>query len=334
MSKQVKQAGAKMPFSKHCVQATVIWTAHGNTGYAHLSIQIILLSTNALLNSQVDAEVGQAIRESGIPRSEIFITSKFWPNFAAPAHVATSLELVLRNTGLDYIDLFLAHWPVAVEATADFTHARAFPAATAADLGVVPDPDTGRDKLDLRHCPRNVAAAAGATGSFVPTWAAMKGLVHAGKACAVGVSNFAVGQLQELLPHADDVPLSCNQVEAHPWLPNDELLGFMRENGILAAVYSPFAGQSEGGGKLVEEPVVRQVAERNDMDVGQALQSWAVMRGTIPLGKSQTPARIRSNLAVRRLPDRDFDALSGLRRDDEESRTIDYSDYFGVKFFV
>ena len=121
----------------------------------------------------------------------------------------------------------------------------------------------------------------------MPTWLALTELVKSGKSRSVGVSNFTIRQLEEILPHATEVPVSCNQIEAHPWLPNNELVDFMQRQNILTTVYSPFAGQKEGGDQLIDHPVVRKAAENNNMDVGQVLQSWAVMRRTIPLGKTQ-----------------------------------------------
>ncbi|KAI9802633.1 MAG: hypothetical protein M1825_002655 [Sarcosagium campestre] len=327
-------------------------------------------------DQQVDHAVGAAIRESGIPRSEIFITTKFWPHFAAPENVSRCLQLVLDDMGLEYVDLYLAHWPVAFKAlpAAALSTAHARPGASHAELGIAVGED-GREVVDLRHSARNIAAAGGDThGSFVPTWRAMQRLVRTGKTRAVGVSNFSIVQLQELLDagHAgdrdgnEDVPLSCNQVEAHPWLPNDPLLDFMRSQGIVAAVYSPFAGQKADGATLLKDSRVVQIAEKNGMGVGQVLQSWAVMRGTVPLGKSQNEGtlgavqqaafvrprlqrhflnmlliwhfgvvdRIKANLAVKRLPEEDFEALSALRLNGDEGRTIDYSDDWGVKLFV
>lgn len=128
----------------------------------------------------------------------------------------------------------------------------------------------------------------GKEGSFIPTWKALKGLVSTGKTRAVGVSNFSISDLKEILPYAEDVPISCNQVEAHPWLPNNELISFMREHDILASAWSPFAGQKADGKTLLTDPSVKQLAEKTGLDVGQLLQSWAVQRGTVPLGKSQT----------------------------------------------
>ncbi len=135
----------------------------------------------------------------------------------------------------------------------------------------------------------------------------------------------------------------------------DTVLSYMKHHEILPAVYSPFAGQKESGDMLLEDPTVKENAQKNNMGVGQLLQSWAVMRETIPLGKSQnpgkplggcfpryqsssiltiTPERIKANLAVKKLPEEDFDALSNLKLKGDEGRTIDYSENWDVKFFV
>ncbi|KAL9126721.1 MAG: hypothetical protein Q9217_004266 [Psora testacea] len=126
-------------------------------------------------------------------------------------------------------------------------------------------------------------------GSFHPTWRAIQAIVAIGKVRAVDVSNFNIQQLQEALSAGGSVPLSCNQVEARPWFSNTTLLDFMKQHQILRAVFCPFAGQKKGGVPLVLNPLVQQLASKNAMGVGQLLQSWAVQRGTIPLGKSQTP---------------------------------------------
>ncbi|KIY04127.1 uncharacterized protein Z520_00819 [Fonsecaea multimorphosa CBS 102226] len=246
----------------------------------------------------VDEEVGAAIRESGIPRSELFITTKFWPHFSAPENVELCLDQCLKRMGLDYVDLFLAHWPVAFK-------------------------PISRDALENAD-----------KRSFVPTWQAMQRLVSTGKTRAVGVSNFSISEVKEILPYAQEVPISCNQVEVHPWLPNNELIAFMKEHGILVTCYSPFAGQKADGETLLKDPTVKKIAEKNGMDVGQLLQSWAVQRGTVPLGKSQTKARIKSNLAVRELSPEDMKALDKLEIPNGKGRTIDYSDEWGVNLFT
>jgi diketogulonate reductase-like aldo/keto reductase len=134
---------------------------------------------------------------------------------------------------------------------------------------------------------------AGKQGSFIPTWRAMEALVRKGKAKAIGLSNFSIQELQDVLDEVKDIPISCNQIEVHPWLPQNELIAFGNENGILTTCYSPFAGQKADGATLLKDEGVLKLAKKNDMDVGQLLQSWHVQRGTVPLGKSSTPGKLR-----------------------------------------
>lgn len=244
---------------------------------------------------QVDQEVGAAIRQSGVPRSELFITSKFWPHFGAPENVEKCLDLCLRNMGVEYLDLFLAHWPVVFKATSDISTAKAFPAATNAEKAIAATAD-GKAIMDWSHTCQSIAAANDQRGTFIPTWQAMQRLVATGKVRAVGVSNFNIAQLQEILSVGGTVPVSCNQVEAHPWFPNSQLLEFMDGEEILKTVYCPFAGQKKSGTQLVKDAVVVHLAQKNRMGVGQLLQSWAVQRGSIPLGKSQTPGQQASSI--------------------------------------
>lgn len=161
----------------------------------------------------------------------------------------------------------------------------------------------------------------------------MQALVRKGKTRAVGVSNFSIPELQDVLPHAKDIPISCNQIEVHPWLPQNELIAFGKEHGILTTCYSPFAGQKPDGATLLKDEQVKKLAEKNDMDVGQLLQSWAVGRGTVPLGKSSTPARIKSNLEIRKLSEEDTKAIDALARPGTEGRTVDFSEDWGVPLY-
>ncbi|KAG7002086.1 IMP-specific 5'-nucleotidase 1 [Physcia stellaris] len=216
----------------------------------------------------VDEEVGRAIRDSEIPRNEIFVTSKFWPHFGAPENVEKCLDLCLKNMGLDYIDLFLAHWPVVLKARSNINDAKAFPGATDAEKAIATATD-GQAIVDWAHCCQNIAADNGHKGSFVPTWQSMQRLVGTRKVRAVGVSNFSIAQLQEIISVGGSVPVSCNQVEAHPYFPNTRLLDFMKEKGILRVVYCPFAGQKKDGVPLLQDPLVLRLSEKNEMAAGQ-----------------------------------------------------------------
>ena len=223
-----------------------------------------------------------------MPREEVFVTSKFWNNFGTPETVEMCVDKILGDMKLDYLDLLLAHWPVAFQPISfeNLKTAKAVPGASMADKGIKQH-DDGNEVIDWEHTSTPIAKAAGKDGSYVPTWNAMKKLVANGKAKAIGVSNFGIKDLELILPHAKDIPISCNQVEVHPWLPNQELIDYCRKHDILVSCYSPFAGQKKDGSTLMQDPTVKKLAEKNDMDLGQLLQSWAVQRGTIPLGKSQ-----------------------------------------------
>ncbi|OQU97572.1 hypothetical protein CLAIMM_03485 isoform 2 [Cladophialophora immunda] len=284
----------------------------------------------------VDEEVGAAIRESGIPRSELFITTKFWPHFSAPENLELCLDQSLKRMGVDYVDLLLAHWPVAFKPISrealENANNRAY--VSKSEKGILVEPGTDKAVIDWEHTTNNIATQADQKGSYVPTWQAMQRLVSTGKTRAVGVSNFSISEVKEILPYAQDVPISCNQVEVHPWLPNNELIAFMKEHGILVTCYSPFAGQKADGETLLKDPTVKKLAEKNGMDVGQLLQSWAVQRGTVPLGKSQTEARIKSNLAVRELSPEDMKGLDALEIPNGKGRTISYSEEWGVNLFT
>src|ERR1700761_141446 len=111
----------------------------------------------------------------------------------------------------------------------------------------------------------------GQKGSFVPTWQAMQRLVSTGITRAIGVSNFSIAELKEIIPYASDVPISCNQVEVHPWLPQTELVTFMKQHDILTTCSSPFAGQKADGATLLKDPTIMDIARKNNMDGGQLL---------------------------------------------------------------
>lgn len=278
----------------------------------------------------VDEPVGQAIKESGIPREEIFYTSKAWPHFLHPEDVELCLDKVLEKTGLDYVDLFLVHWPHVWKPSSRAALEKAFSGPDTSHEDKAQIYENGKPAVDWKYTSKPLSKKAGHDGSFVPTWNAMQDLVRKGKARAVGVSNFSVADLEDLLPHSQDIPISCNQIEVHPWMPQDELVSFGKKHGIITTCYSPFAGQKADGKTLLNDPAVMKLAEKNEMDVGQLLQSWAVQRGTVPLGKSATPKRIHSNLDIKKLSDEDFDAINKLALPHDEGRTVDFRQTWGI----
>jgi len=162
----------------------------------------------------------------------------------------------------------------------------------------------------------------------------MEMLVRNGKTRTIGVSNFSISELEAVIPYARETPISCNQIEVHPWLSQKALIEFGNKHGILTTCYSPFAGQKADGATLLKDEKVTKLAQKNGMDVGQLLQSWAVQRGTVPLGKSSTPARIKSNLEIKKLDEEDMKALDALDIPGGAGRTVDFTKSWGLPLFT
>ncbi|KAI1933873.1 H/ACA snoRNP pseudouridylase subunit [Ophidiomyces ophidiicola] len=237
-------------------------------GYRHI---------DAALCYQNEQEVGkgiaQAIRDNIVRREEIFVATKLWNTYHR--RVEEGLDASLKNLGLAYVDLFLMHWPVAMNRNGNHP---LFPTL----------PDGSRD-LDR-------------TRSHVDTYRDMEKLMRTGKTRAIGVSNYSVKYLQELLARVATVP-AVNQIENHPLLPQQEIVDFCRARGIVVTAYSPLGST---GGPLMSNESVVEVAKRKGVAAATVLLSWHAARGSCVLPKSVTPARIEANLRLVQLDDEDM----------------------------
>jgi len=233
-----------------------------------------------------EGEVGAGIKASGVPRDQIFVTTKLWCTFHRPENVERGLTDSLTSLGLDYVDLFLVHWPVSL-------NPRENPSAN-----LFPTKEDGSRDLDTANV------------SLQQTWEAMEKLVATGKTKAIGVSNWNVRRLKELLSFAK-IPPVVNQVELHPYLAQWELQQFCKENNILLTAYSPLGSTNS---PLTSDSVVTEIAKRNDKSVAQVLISWAVQRGTVVIPKSVTPDRIKNNFEDFILNEADFNAINELSK--------------------
>lgn len=148
---------------------------------------------------------------------------------------------------------------------------------------------------------------------LVDTWGAMEKVLATGKTKSIGVSNYNIRRLEELLAHATIVPV-VNQIEAHPYLQQSELMAFCKSKNIVVQAYSPMGNNETNSPRAIDDPDIKDLAKQAGLDVGQLLVSWAVQRGTVVLPKSVTTSRIRTNLAVRKLPSDIFDALSAKEK--------------------
>ncbi|KAJ5202499.1 hypothetical protein N7449_004578 [Penicillium cf. viridicatum] len=243
-------------------------------GYSHIDAALIYGNEH---------EVGQGIRDSGVPRETIFITSKLW-NTHQP-NVGEGLQKTLGALGTDYLDLYLIHWPV-----------RLVPNESSALLPVDPD---GTRSIDR-------------SWDQSETWRQMEEVYKAGKVKAIGVANWSVPYLEELKKKWTVVP-AVNQVELHPFLPQHALNDWCDKHGILLEAYSPLGSE---GVPLMSDPAIQDIAKKNNVSPAtiliSILISYHVNRGVVVLPKSINDNRIVSNSQVIPLSREDMDVLNGL----------------------
>lgn len=261
---------------------------------------------------QNEDEVGDALsdflaRTPSLTRKDIFLCTKVWNHLHAPEDVAWSLANSCAKLKTDYIDLFLVHWPIAAEKVPnDPSHS--------VQLG----PD-GKYIIN-----RDL------TANPEPTWRAMEHLVDTGKARAIGVSNWTISGLKQLLSIAR-IPPAVNQIEIHPFLPNEDLVQFCFAHNILPAAYSPLGSQNQvpsTGETVRENATLNEVAKRSGHNLAQVLLAWGLRRGYVVLPKSSTPSRIESNFQVPELSDEDFEAVQAVAKG-RHCRFVNMKDTFG-----
>ncbi|KJA18239.1 hypothetical protein HYPSUDRAFT_79246 [Hypholoma sublateritium FD-334 SS-4] len=218
--------------------------------------------------------VGDAIKQSGIPREEIFITTKLpWNHHG---RVRESFEASLANLGT-HIDLYLMHWPQCL-------------------------PYDGKDE------PMDPDSAYTVTNdiTFHQSWAEMEKLLDTGNVRAIGVSNFSIKNLEELLQTAKIVP-AVNQVEMHPYLAQNELREYCRKKGIAIASYS-----SSGYHVVRNDPLIVGLAEKYKVTPTQVIFAWHLSRGGILICKSESDARQKENISVPTISEEDLGKMWSL----------------------
>lgn len=141
----------------------------------------------------------------------------------------------------------------------------------------------------------------------------MEALLKTGKTKAIGISNFNIPRMEELLKDCKVVP-AVNQIEAHPYLQQKELFDYCASKGILIQAYSPLGNNNTGEPRTVDDAEVHAVGKELGMDAGQVLVSWGVQRGTVVLPKSVTEKRIIGNFRDQILPDAQYQRLNALER--------------------
>lgn len=243
-------------------------------------------------------QVGQGIKHSQIPRSQLFVTSKLWNSFHKSNHVAIGLQKTLDDLDLDYLDLYLIHFPIS--STFIPVTDRYPPEWSIDGKSMV----VSEEKVSLRE-----------------TWTALEELVYAGKIRFIGVANFNCTLIREILSFCRIKPY-VNQVELHPYLTQKKLVSYCEKVGVKVTAYSSFGGLSyiplgstlakETQSLLTHERVVN-VSKIVGKTSAQVLLKWATSRGISVIPKSTSVERLKENMDLEfELPDDVLMELDGL----------------------
>jgi alcohol dehydrogenase (NADP+) len=257
-----------------------------HAGYRHIDTAAVYGNEEA-----IGEALAEVFSEGEILREDVFITSKLWNNAHGEGQVRPALEDSLKKLGLDYLDLYLIHWPVAFRHTVD-------------------SPKKPDDYLSPEEAP------------ISETWKQMEKAKKNGLAKHIGVSNFSEKKLRDLISKVSEKP-EMNQVELHPLLQQRALLDFCKKEDILVTAYSPLgSGDRSLAMKGANEPnmmdlqVLKDIAKERNATVPQILIAWHGHRGCAAIPKSTSKEHIISNFqgAAVSLSDTDMEKIEKLDR--------------------
>lgn len=261
-------------------------------GYRHIDCASIYQN-----QQEIGTVLADTLKSDRVKREELWITSKLWNNAHAAKHVQPALEKTLKDLQLDYLDLYLIHWPV------NFMPNIVFPRR--------PDQFLAPEAIPI-----------------IETWQAMEKMVKKGLCRFIGVCNFNIGRLADLQRQAHIQPV-MNQIELHPYLPQLKMVEYCTNNDILLTAYSPLgSGDRPAAMKKDDEPVllnhqvVLEISEKRGVTPAQVLLAWGLYRGTAVIPKSVNKARLQENFAAADL-ELDSSNLQAIDAIDTSYRFVD-----------
>lgn len=274
-----------------------------DAGYRHIDCAFIYGN---------EKEVGQAlhdkIADGTVKRSDLFITSKLWNTYHRKDLVRKAIEITLADLQIDYLDLYLIHWPMAYKEDAELF------------------PRDANGKVQYGDA------------DYIDSWKEMEKAVEAGLIRTIGLSNFNKSQILRVLESAKIKPAML-QVECHPYLPQNQLIDFCKSKGIVMTAYSPLGSPARpmaqpGDPVLLKEPIVLEIAQKYGKNAGHVLIKFQLQRGLVVIPKSTTKSRIQSNINVFdfTLADEDLKALSSLSMG-PEGRLVALKDIKDHKYY-
>lgn len=256
------------------------------SGYKHIDT-----ATNYENEEIIGEAMAEVFAEGKIFREDVFVTSKLWNDAHGEGQVIPALQNSLKRLKLDYLDLYLIHWPVA------FRHGVTFPKSP-------------NDYLSLEEVP------------LIDTWKQMEQAKNNGLAKHIGVSNFSVKKLKDLISKATIKP-EMNQVELHPLLQQDALLAYCKSENIHVTAYSPLgsgdridAMKAESEPNLMALPEIVEIAKKHNIPASRVLIAWHIQRGCAVIPKSTTKEHIISNFKAAgvSLTEADMETISSLNQ--------------------
>ena len=221
--------------------------------------------------SEIGMAISDAIKNGDVAREDLWITSKLWNNRHRKDDIQAAFEITLKDLTLDYLDLYLIHWPGALQNQASYAQ-------------------QSSDLISLSEIP------------LIQTWQGLIDLKEKGLTKHIGVSNFSIKKINQIIEESGVVP-EVLQIELHPFLQQPKILNFTQEKGIFLTGYCPLGSADRPAvriladePKLFQQQIILDIAKDKDISPAQVILAWAVNRGTSVIPKSVNPERLKQNL--------------------------------------